>query len=43
MGKVNNIKGEEYNLFTDKYLVSSNGKIHDELVKESKFYKKVHI
>ena len=32
-GKVSNINGTEYNLFTDKYLVASNGKIHDEFIK----------
>ena len=32
-GIVTNINGGEYNLFTDKYLVSSNGKIHNELIK----------
>ena len=32
-GIVTNINGGEYNLFEDKYLVSSNGKIHNELIK----------
>ena len=32
-GKVSNISGGEYNLFEDKYLVASNGKIHDEFIK----------
>ena len=32
-GKVSNISGDEYNLFEDKYLVASNGKIHDEFIK----------
>lgn len=32
-GKVSNIVGNEYNLFEDKYLVASNGKIHDEFIK----------
>ncbi len=32
-GKITNIKGDEYNLFEDKYIVATNGKIHQELVK----------
>lgn len=32
-GKVTNIDGNEYTLFEDKYIVATNGKIHDELVK----------
>ena len=32
-GIVANINGNEYNLFEDKYIVATNGKIHDELVK----------
>ena len=32
-GKITNINGEEYNLFEDKYIVATNGKIHDELIK----------
>ena len=32
-GKVSNISGGEYNLFEDKYLVASNGKIHNEFIK----------
>jgi myo-inositol-1(or 4)-monophosphatase len=32
-GKVSNIVGNEYNLFEDKYLVASNGKIHNEFIK----------
>lgn len=32
-GKVSNISGGEYNLFEDKYLVASNGKIHKEFIK----------
>lgn len=32
-GKISNISGNEYTLFEDKYIVASNGKIHDELVK----------
>ena len=32
-GKVSNIAGNEYNLFEDKYLVASNGKIHNEFIK----------
>ena len=32
-GIVSNIAGNEYNLFEDKYLVASNGKIHDEFIK----------
>ena len=32
-GKVSNIVGNEYNLFEDKYLVASNGKIHDKFIK----------
>ena len=32
-GVVTNINGAEYNLFEDKYLVASNGKIHDEFIK----------
>ncbi|WP_418180188.1 inositol monophosphatase family protein [Aliarcobacter lanthieri] len=31
-GKVTNIKGEQYNLFEDKYIVATNGKIHEELL-----------
>ncbi|MGM0519179.1 MAG: inositol monophosphatase family protein [Campylobacterota bacterium] len=32
-GEVSNIKGDEYNLFEDKYIVASNGYIHDDLIK----------
>ena len=32
-GIVSNISGGEYNLFEDKYLVASNGKIHNEFIK----------
>ncbi len=32
-GKITNINGGEYNLFEDKYIVATNGKIHDELIK----------
>ena len=32
-GVVTNINGGEYNLFEDKYLVASNGKIHNEFIK----------
>jgi myo-inositol-1(or 4)-monophosphatase len=32
-GKITNINGNEYNLFEDKYIVATNGKIHDELIK----------
>ena len=32
-GKISNISGEEYTLFEDKYLVASNGKIHNEFIK----------
>jgi myo-inositol-1(or 4)-monophosphatase len=32
-GKVSNIDGNSYTLFEDKYIVASNGKIHDELIK----------
>ncbi|MDY3204056.1 MAG: inositol monophosphatase family protein [Arcobacter sp.] len=32
-GKITNINGDEYNLFEDKYIVATNGKIHDELIK----------
>ena len=32
-GMVSNIKGEEYRLFEDKYLVASNGIIHEEFIK----------
>lgn len=32
-GKISNINADEYNLFEDKYLVASNGKIHDEFIK----------
>jgi myo-inositol-1(or 4)-monophosphatase len=32
-GIVSNINGDEYNLFEDKYLVASNGKIHNEFIK----------
>ena len=31
-GVVSNIKGNEYTLFEDKYIVASNGKIHKEFV-----------
>ncbi|WP_026803275.1 inositol monophosphatase family protein [Aliarcobacter lanthieri] len=31
-GKVTNIKGGEYNLFEDKYIVATNGRIHNELL-----------
>ena len=32
-GKITNINGDEYNLFEDKYIVATNGKIHEELIK----------
>ena len=32
-GKISNIDGNLYTLFEDKYIVASNGKIHDELIK----------
>ena len=32
-GKVSNIDGEDYVLFENKYIVASNNKIHDELIK----------
>jgi myo-inositol-1(or 4)-monophosphatase len=32
-GVVSNIKGDEYTLFEDKYLVASNGKIHKKFIK----------
>ena len=32
-GKVSNIKGEEYKLFEDKYIVASNAAIHKEFIK----------
>lgn len=32
-GKISNIDGDFYTLFEDKYIVASNGKIHDELIK----------
>uniref|UniRef100_UPI004047C5EB inositol monophosphatase family protein n=1 Tax=Aliarcobacter sp. TaxID=2321116 RepID=UPI004047C5EB len=32
-GKVSNINGNEYTLFEDKYIVATNGKIHNELIK----------
>jgi myo-inositol-1(or 4)-monophosphatase len=32
-GKISNISGNTYTLFEDKYLVASNGKIHDEFIK----------
>lgn len=32
-GKVSNIKGEEYKLFEDKYLVASNGILHEQFIK----------
>ena len=32
-GKISNINGDEYTLFEDKYLVASNGKIHNEFIK----------
>ena len=31
-GKVSNIHGEKYNIFEDKYIVASNGLIHQELL-----------
>lgn len=31
-GKISGINGKEYDLFTDKYIVASNGKIHSELL-----------
>jgi len=31
-GKVTNIEGEAFNMFTDKCIVTSNGKIHEELL-----------
>ncbi|MCG3718702.1 inositol monophosphatase, partial [Aliarcobacter butzleri] len=33
-GKITNINGEEYNLFEDKYIVATNGKIHDKLIEK---------
>lgn len=36
-GKISNIKGEEYTLFEDKYILASNGKIHQELVEKLNF------
>lgn len=32
-GQISNINGDEYTLFEDKYLVASNGKIHNEFIK----------
>ena len=32
-GKISNINGDEYTLFEDKFLVASNGKIHNEFIK----------
>lgn len=32
-GKFTNIKGDKYTLFEDKYIVASNGLIHEELIK----------
>ena len=32
-GTVSTIDGSEYKLFEDKYIVATNGKIHDELIK----------
>jgi myo-inositol-1(or 4)-monophosphatase len=32
-GKVTNIKGGDYDIFEDKYMLASNSKIHDELIK----------
>jgi myo-inositol-1(or 4)-monophosphatase len=32
-GKISNIDGDSYTLFEDKYIVASNGKIHDEFIK----------
>lgn len=32
-GTVSNIDGDEYDLFKDKYIVASNGKIHSQLIK----------
>lgn len=31
-GKISDIKGEEYKLFEDKYIVATNGHIHDDLI-----------
>ena len=33
-GIVSNISGGEYNLFEDKYIVATNGKIHDKLIEK---------
>lgn len=33
-GKVTNIKGETYNMFEDKYILASNSKLHQELLKK---------
>ena len=33
-GQISNIKGEEYTLFKDKYIVASNSKIHNALLKQ---------
>ena len=32
-GKISNINGDGYTLFEDKFLVASNGKIHNEFIK----------
>ena len=32
-GNISNINGDEYTLFEDKFLVASNGKIHNEFIK----------
>lgn len=31
-GKISNIQGEEFDMFNDKYIVATNGKIHNELL-----------
>ena len=31
-GKITNIDGNEFDMFNDKYIVVTNGKIHDELL-----------
>src|SRR5574344_482162 len=33
-GMVTNISGDDYDIFNDKYIVASNGKIHEELLKK---------
>jgi myo-inositol-1(or 4)-monophosphatase len=36
-GKVSNLDGNDYVLFENKYIVASNGAIHDDLIRNLNF------